>query len=86
GEITTDDFLDVMEGFAGGMADAYADSWSGMVQNTLANVGIIGETILGGVFQQSKESIAEFLDFLRSDDLKAWAAETGQVIGDAFNT
>lgn len=85
GEITTDDFLDVMEDFAGGMADAYADSWSGMVQNTLANVGIIGETILGGVFEQSKESIAEFLDYLRSDDLKAWAEETGQVIGQAFS-
>lgn len=85
GEITTDDFLDVMEGFAGGMADAYADSWSGMVQNTLANVGIIGETILGGVFEQSKESIAEFLDYLRSDDLKAWAKETGAVIGQAFS-
>lgn len=85
GEITTDDFLDVMEDFAGGMADAYADSWSGMVQNTLANVGIIGETILGGVFEQSKESIAEFLDYLRSDDLKVWAQEAGQVIGDAFN-
>lgn len=86
GEITTDDFLDVMENFAGGMADAYADSWSGMVQNTLANVGIIGETILGGVFEQSKESIAEFLDFLRSDDLKTWAAETGQAIGQTFSS
>ena len=84
GEITTADFLDVMEDFAGGMADAYADSWSGMVQNTLANVGIIGETILGGVFEQSKESIAEFLDYLRSDDLREWAQETGVVIGEVF--
>src|SRR5690625_2751056 len=86
GYINIDDIVDDMECFSCGMADAYADSWSGMVQNTLANVGIIGETILGGVFEQSKESIAEFLDYLRSDDLKAWAKETGAVIGQAFSS
>lgn len=85
GEVSSDKFLDVMEDFAGEMSGAYASSWAGMVANTKSNIGIIGETILGGVFEQSKESIASFLEFLRSDDLRAWAAETGVVIGEAFS-
>lgn len=85
GKITSEQFLTVMEDFAGGMADAYADSWAGMVSNTKANIGIIGQNLLEGVFVQSKESIAEFLEMLRSDAAKEWAAETGQKIGEAFN-
>ena len=84
GEISSDQFLDVMDDFAGEMSEAYANSWSGMVANTKANIGIIGENILGGVFEQSKESIAEFLEYLRSDDVREWAAQTGQQIGQAF--
>src|SRR5699024_9080960 len=30
GEVSSDDFLTVMDGFAGGMASAYSNSWSGM--------------------------------------------------------
>ncbi len=85
GEITTEQFLDVMEDFAGGMSEAVAESWSGMVDNTKANIAIIGEALLSGVFEESKESIAEFLEYLRSDDVKTWAAETGEAIGSAFS-
>lgn len=84
GEVSSDDFLNVMEDFAGDMSDAYAGSWEGMVANTKSNIGIIGESILGGVFEQSKESIAEFLEYLRSDDVREWAAETGAKVGEAF--
>src|SRR5690625_3128932 len=85
GEVSSEQFLDVMEDFAGEMSEAYANSWAGMVSNTKANIGIIGENILGGVFEQSKEAIAEFLEFLRSDDLRSWAKETGEIVGQAFN-
>lgn len=84
GEITTDQFLDVMEGFSGDMAAEYAKSWDGMVQNTKAYIGIIGEQLLGGVFEQSKESIAEFIEFLKSDEVMEWAQITGEAIGEAF--
>lgn len=84
GKVSSEQFLDVMEDFAGDMSDAYANSWAGMVANTKSNIGIIGESLLSGVFQQSKESIAEFLEYLRSDDVKAWAKETGKSIGQAF--
>ena len=84
GKVTSKQFLDVMDDFAGGMADAYAASWDGMVSNTKANIGIIGQSLLGGVFEQSKESIAEFLEMLRSDDVRQWASETGQKIGETF--
>lgn len=84
GKVSSNQFLDVMEEFAGSMSDAYANSWAGMVANTKSNIGIIGETILSGVFEQSKETIADFLAFLRSDDLRSWAAETGKVVGQVF--
>ncbi|MGP5484363.1 tape measure protein [Brachybacterium alimentarium] len=85
GEITSDEFLDIMDDFAGDMATAYAETWEGMVQNTWAYVGIIGEALLGGVFEQSKESINEFLEFLSSDEVLQWAENAGVAIGDAFS-
>ena len=84
GEVSSDDFLTVMDDFAGGMAEAYADSWQGMVANTKAYIGIIGENLLGGVFEQSKESIAEFIEFLKSDEVVAWAESAGEALGEAF--
>lgn len=84
GEVTSEDFLDVMDAFGGQMAVEYAKTWEGMLQNTWAYVGILGEALLGGVFQQSKESIAELIEFLASDEVAAWAAETGVIIGTFF--
>ena len=84
GEVTSNDFLTVMDTFAGGMAEAHADTWQGMVANTKANIGILGESMLSGVFEQSKESIREFLDLLRSDAFRTWAAEAGETIGQVF--
>lgn len=84
GEVDSKKFMDVMESFAGGMASAYSDSWQGMVANTKAYIGIIGENLLGGVFEKSKESIAEFIDILKSDAVIDWATEMGQKIGETF--
>ncbi|WP_411842167.1 tape measure protein [Salinicoccus sp. HZC-1] len=85
GEVTSNDFITVMDGFAGDMAAAYSDSWAGMVANTKAYIGIIGENLLGGVFEQSKASIAEFIDFLKSDEVVEWAKTTGAAIGETFS-
>ncbi|GGB41751.1 hypothetical protein GCM10011409_19120 [Lentibacillus populi] len=85
GEVNSKQFLDVMEDFAGGMASAYSDSWQGMVANTKAYIGIIGENLLGGVFEKSKESIAEFIEFLKSDEVVAWAQKVGKQIGVMFS-
>ncbi|MFD1350141.1 tape measure protein [Oceanobacillus caeni] len=85
GKVNSKKFLDVMEDFAGGMASAYSDSWQGMVANTKAYIGIIGENLLGGVFEKSKESIAEFIEFLKSDEVVAWAQKVGKQIGVMFS-
>lgn len=85
GEIDSKQFLDVMDDFAGGMAEAYADSWQGMLANTKAYIGIIGENLLGGVFEKSKESIAEFVEMLQSDAVQKWAQEAGEKLGSAFS-
>src|SRR5690625_3574956 len=85
GEVGSDEFMDVMEDFAGGMADAYSDSWQGMLANTKAYIGIIGENLLGGVFEKSKESIAEFIEVLKSDAVVTWAEQMGQSIGNMFS-
>jgi len=85
GKVTSADFLDTMEGFAGGMSEAYAKTWSGLKDNVMANIGIIGEALLEGLFEEGKEGMADFLDFLRnSDGLKEWATETGEKLREVF--
>lgn len=84
GEVSSEDFLTVMDDFAGGMADAYADSFSGLVQNTKAYVGQIGEQLLGGVFEESKESLREFEDILSSEETMEAAANMGEKLGESF--
>ncbi|MEY8559604.1 peptidoglycan DD-metalloendopeptidase family protein [Jeotgalicoccus halotolerans] len=86
GEITTADFLDIMEDFAGDMAEAYAQSWEGMLANTTAYVGILGQNLLQGVFQMSKEELADFIELLKSDEAIKWAKETGTVLRESFIT
>src|SRR5690625_4495560 len=81
GQVGTDEFLDVMEGFAGGMSEAYAQTWSGLKDNVIANIGIIGEALLEGLFEDGKKGMAAFLDYLRnSESLKEWARDTGESI------
>lgn len=84
GQVSSEDFMTVMETHAGGMAEAFSGTMEGMISNTKANIGIIGELMLGGVFEKSKESISEFLDLLRSDDLREWAEDVGVVLEDTF--
>lgn len=86
GEISSEEFMDVMDDFAGGMAEAYAESWEGMAANTKAYIGILGENLLGGVFEESKESIAELIELLSSEEAQEWAAEIGETIGKAFGS
>src|SRR5699024_5776708 len=84
GEVTSDQFLTVMDDFAGDMSEAYANSWEGMVSNTKAWVGILGQNLLSGVFEQSKDSIGEFMELLKSDAAQEWATEMGAKISDGF--
>src|SRR5690606_14554882 len=87
GKVSTDDVLDTMETFAGGMAAAYAETWSGLKDNVLANIGIIGEALLEGLFEDGKKGMAEFLDYLRnSEGLKEWARDTGETLRNVFAT
>lgn len=78
GQVSSKDFLTVMEDFAGGMAGAYSKSFSGMVANTKAYIGIIGENLLSGVFEKSKDSLHEFEQLLQSPGAQQWAKETGE--------
>src|SRR5690625_3830724 len=87
GKVSVDDFLAVMEGYAGGMSAAYAETWSGLKDNVLANIGIIGEALLEGLFEDGKKGMAEFLDYLRnSEGLKEWARDTGETLRNVFAT
>lgn len=80
GKVSSKQFKDVMEDFAGGMSAAYAETWEGMTKNVLSNIGIIGEALLSGLFEDGKKGLADFLKILRSDGLKEWAKETGEQI------
>lgn len=85
GEVGSDEFLDVMEDFSGGMAEEYSKTWSGMVENTKAYIGQIGEAFLQGVFEDSKKSLADFIDLLKSDSVKQKATEMGETARDVFS-
>lgn len=86
GQVTSKDFLTVMDDFAGGMAGAYSKSFKGMVSNTKAYIGMIGESLLSGVFEKSKDSLAEFEKLLQSPSVQKWAQETGDKLGNAVNS
>ncbi|WP_210131618.1 peptidoglycan DD-metalloendopeptidase family protein [Staphylococcus sp. GDK8D30P] len=84
GKVTSEDFMTVMDDFAGGMANAYSKSWKGMMQNTKAYIGQIGEAFLSSTFQQAKGGLHEFEKMLKSPGAKQWAAESGEKLGNAF--
>src|SRR5699024_5654608 len=85
GEVTSEQFMDAIESHAGGMAEAYSKSFKGMWQNSKAYIGMIGERLLSGVFEQSKGSLHEFEKLLRSPGAQQWAKETGIQLGNAFS-
>src|SRR5690625_647526 len=72
GEVGSEEFLNVMDDFAGGMAAAYSESWPGMWQNTKAYVGMIGESLLEGLFEDGKAGLASFIETLKSDEVQEW--------------
>ena len=77
GKISFEDFEKSIAQHSGGMAEAYSKSFAGMVQNTKAYVGIIGENLLKGVFEKSKDSLRELEKLLKSDGVQQWAKDTG---------
>ncbi|MDS3919869.1 tape measure protein [Staphylococcus epidermidis] len=84
GEVSSKEFLTVMDDFAGGMANAYSKSWKGMVQNSKAYIGQIGEAFLSSTFEQAKGGLHEFESMLKSPGAKEWAAKTGEQLGNTL--
>ncbi|MGX0331943.1 peptidoglycan DD-metalloendopeptidase family protein [Staphylococcus cohnii] len=86
GEVSSKEFLTVMDDFAGGMANAYSKSWQGMVQNSKAYIGQIGEAFLSSTFEKAKGGLHEFEKMLQSPGAKQWAAETGEKLGNTLES
>mgnify|MGYP003063674040 CR=1 FL=1 len=86
GEVSSEQFMSTMDTFAGKMSKEYAKSWQGLVSNTKAYIGQIGEGLLSGTFQQAKGSLREFEDIMQSDSIQKWADETGIKLANAFTT
>ncbi|MEX6346727.1 peptidoglycan DD-metalloendopeptidase family protein [Staphylococcus ureilyticus] len=85
GKVSSEEFMTVIDDFAGGMANSYAKSWKGMAQNSKNYIGILGESMLKGVFPQAKESLYEFTQLLQSDKAKKWAEDVGKSLSGAFS-
>lgn len=85
GKVSSEEFMTVIDDFAGGMANSYAKSWKGMAQNSKNYIGILGESMLKGVFPQAKESLYEFTQLLQSDEAKKWAEDVGKSLSGAFS-
>lgn len=86
GKVSSDDFLTVMEDFGGGMAEAMAGSMAGMAKNVLAYVGIIGEALIEGLFEDGKKGMAQFIEVLKSDEIMSWATSAGESIRSVVTT
>src|SRR5699024_2287246 len=84
GEVSAKDLLDVIEENSGGMEEAFGKTLPGMAQNVKAYVGQIGEAFLGGIFDDVKESMAEFIELLDTDEVRDKAAELGEKVRDAL--
>ena len=80
GKVSSDDFLAVMDDFGGGMAEAMAGSMAGMFKNVLAYVGMVGEALLQGLFEDGKEGMEQFINVLSSPALLNWATDMGAKI------
>lgn len=85
GEVTSEQFLDVMEGYAGGAAEAYSKTFEGMGKNALAYVGILGETMLESVFEDGKEGMARLIELLKSPEALAAAQRIGEALKSALD-
>lgn len=86
GEVSSEQFMETMDTFAGKMSKEYAKSFEGMIANTKAFAGQIGEKLLKGAFEKSKKSLGEFLEWLSSDKVQNGAARLGEKVGTAFST
>src|SRR5699024_5226099 len=49
-------------------------------------IGILGENLLGDVFEQSNESVSEFIELLSSNQAQECAAKIGVTLGNAFSS
>lgn len=85
GEVTSEQFLDAMETYSGGAAEAYAKTFEGMGKNALAYVGILGETMLESVFEDGKEGMARLIELLQSDEAIAAAQRIGEALKSALD-
>ena len=84
GEISIEMLNNALDNKAGAAAESYARSWEGIYKNVLSNLGRFGESVLSGAFPQAKAALEGFLEMLRSDEAKAFGAELGVVLGEAF--
>ncbi|MDN6599362.1 MAG: tape measure protein, partial [Tetragenococcus koreensis] len=88
GEVSSEEFLDAMDDFAGGMADAHAKTFKGMAKNAKAYIGQIGEAFLNGgeetkgFFNQLKPMMSDLNNWL--EDIKPKAQEMGVKFGESF--
>lgn len=85
GQVTSEQFLDVMENYAGGAAEAYSKTFEGMGKNALAYIGILGETMLESVFEDGKEGMARLIELLKSPEALAAAQRIGEALKSALD-
>lgn len=88
GEVSSEEFKEVMDDFAGGMAEEYAKSFEGMAANAKNYIGQIGEAFLNGgedtqgFFDQLKPMMEDLNNWLQ--DLIPKAEDFGRKFGEAF--
>lgn len=82
GQVSSDEFLTVMDDFSGELSKEMASTFPGLVKNTFARIGKIGEEFWGGTYDKLKDQLALFAEYLTSDELKQKAAEWGEIFAE----
>ncbi|MGP9782525.1 tape measure protein [Glutamicibacter sp. AOP12-B1-11] len=84
GSISIEDMNKVIDQNAGAAAEEYAKTWKGVTANITSNLGKFGASVFEEVFPKVKSELENFLQVLKSPELKEFGVNLGSQIGDAF--
>src|SRR5690606_2161195 len=84
GKVSFETFQNALESGMGGAALASGDTFRGAMANTMAALGRLGESVVGGVLPQIKDGFGDAISVL--DSWAPQAEAVGKAIGEGLST
>ena len=85
GEVSAEQFQEVMADRVGGTADLMAETWSGQISYLKSYTAILGEAALSETFDVIKDSLSSLVDVMKSDEAVALAEKIGKTLAEAVS-